>query len=397
MKLLKPEGQQHWHVEVETEDGSKRLINTECLTKSEAQALCEAAKVKDLEQASKKHRLTSEVVTLITANRVVTVNDVIAEWDEWMKTASRSDKTRDNNLASARQWARDMNMGDKPIARVASGQIHKWINDPDDPGKRGTRMNKLTHIRNLMQFATIKRYILSDPSRLVSVDHRILDHEQKETTHKRVFTDQEIEFLLAKTISAADYVDLTSKAESDLKRGSISKGEYSETMKEIDALVPEPPIMTPGFFNAAIIIGRDIGIRLIDICCLEWKQFNLEDKKVTVWQQKTGARIELPITDRVIELVKALPRLSSKYLFPKERDRSMNTKLRPTLSTAFSLFFQRNGFPDHSFHGLRATLATTMASQGMTMEDIAKALGQKGKSATPAYVRVPGAALVSKR
>jgi integrase len=398
MKLIKPEGHKTWHVEIQTEDGSKKLVDTQCLTKEGAKMLCEDAKIRELETASKAHRLTSEVVTLITANRTIAVNDVINEWDEWMKTASRSDKTRENNLISARQWAREMNLGETSIGSITSDHVHKWINRKDDPTKRGTRLMKLSAIRNLFRFATIKRYVLTDPAQLVVVDHRIMDHEQKETEHKRVFTDQEIEFLLAKTLSTAEYYSLSNELEESHSMKRMSSEEYDTAMRELVALTPEPPAVSQGFFNSAIILGRDLGIRLADICNLEWKQFDFDRKVVVVWQGKTNSRVEIPLSKRVIKLVQELPKFDKKLLFPNEAEMSKNTKRRAVLSMAFILFFRRQGFDGYSFHSLRATLATTMANQGATMKEIGEALGHTGKSqATPAYVRNPDAAAVNKR
>ena len=46
-------------------------------------------------------------------------------------------------------------------------------------------------------------------------------------------------------------------------------------------------------------------------------------------------------------------------------------------------------------HSRRDTVAANMAAKGATIEEIAKALGQKGTSATQAYIRRQGSAKVA--
>lgn len=350
MKLFKPPESDFWHVEIITEDGSKRTLNTFCTSRDEAEAVVSRAKVSELETASKVHRLTSEVVTLITANRTITVAEAITEWDEWLKVTSRSERTRTNNVIAVRQWAREMGLEAKSVGSVTTDHIHRWINRPNHGDKRGTRLMKLSAIRNLFRFCGLTRYVLSDPSQLVAVDYRLMTHRQKETKHKAVFSDHDIEYLLANADGA------------------------------------EPPSITPGFFKAAIILGRDLGLRLGDICNLEWACFDLAAKVATIWTDKSNTRVRLPVTDRVIELLNTLPRSDETFVFPSERAIANDPVRRATLSMAFGRFFRRLGFRGLSFHGLRASYATTMAIQGVGLQTIAERLGHKSVHTTTVYV-----------
>ncbi|MHC1765893.1 MAG: tyrosine-type recombinase/integrase [Verrucomicrobiia bacterium] len=49
---------------------------------------------------------------------------------------------------------------------------------------------------------------------------------------------------------------------------------------------------------------------------------------------------------------------------------------------AFGRFFRRLGFRGLSFHGLRASYATTMAKQGVGLQTIAERLGHKSVHTT---------------
>ena len=354
MRLSKHEGEDHWHVEVTTEAGSVKRLSTFCTTRAEAEEVVKASKIKDIERSSKIHRLTAEVVTLITANKSITMSDALAEWVEWMKVGVRSPRTRENNASTIRLWLRQAGIESKTIGMITADEIHAWINDPNRPDKLGTRTMKLAAIRNLMRFCGVKRYILSDPSQLVSVDYRVISHEQRETKHKQVFEDDEIDFILA----------------------------------NCDGM--EPDSMSDGFFRASIMLGRDLALRLGDICNLEWSCFDLQKGTVTVWTDKANTRVVIPMTGRVAELVADLPREDPRFLFPAEQMIANDPKRRSMMSVYFGRLFKSLGFDGYSFHSLRATMATTMAAKGATIEEIAKALGHNGTGSTKSYIRRDG-------
>jgi integrase len=356
MRLSKRESEEHWHVEVTTEAGCVQRLSTFCKTKAEAEEVVKASKIKDIERSAKIHRLTADVVTLITANKSITMRDALAEWIEWMKVGVRSPRTRDNNATTISLWIRQTGIEEKTIGTVTTDEIHAWINDTNRPDKLGTRTMKLAAIRNLMRFCGVKRYILSDPSQLVSVDYRVISHEQRETKHKLVFEDDEIDFILA----------------------------------NCEGL--EPDSMSDGFFHASIMLGRDLALRLGDVCNLEWSCFDFEKGTVTVWTDKANTRVVIPMTDRVARLVRSMERMDKRFLFPAEQLVANDPKRRPIMSVYFGRLFKSLGFEGYSYHSLRATMATTMAAKGATIEEIAKALGHNGTSSTKSYIRKSGSA-----
>lgn len=355
MNLTKPTGSEFWMLEVTTENGGTKSISTGCRTKTDAETLVKSAKIEQIEAASRVHRLTSEVVSLITSNRPVPASEVFLEWSEWMKVGVRSPRTRDNNMAIVSRWITGCGLAETPVASITEEAIHSWINNPTSAYKLGTRKFHLACIRNFFHYCVVKRYALSDPTQLVAVDHRLMSHKQRETQHKAVFEDDEIDFIL----SVCD-----------------------ET---------EPDSITEGFFSAAIILGRDLAIRLGDVCNLEWDCFDFEKGIVVVWIDKSNHRIAIPMSERVEKLAMSLPRNGTRYLFPNEQLINADGKRRAMLSVYFGRLFKSLGFEGFSFHSLRATMATTMAARGDTIEDIAKALGHSGTSSTKSYIRKAGA------
>ncbi len=359
MRVFLPTGTEFWHIDLVTEAGNHRSINTWCRTEDAARAVAAEAKVRELETAGQVHRLTVEVVTLITTNRSITVSQAVAEWDTWMTVAVRSPRTKESNLVTIRSWAREAGLEHASVGSITVESIHNWINCTARPDKLGTRKTKLAVIRAFMRFCVAKRYVLSDHSQLASVNYRTITHEQRETQHKQVFTDEEVDRLI-----------------------------------KLCAFQTEPPSLTPGFFRAAIIIGRDLALRLGDICALEWSCFDFEHRRVTVWTDKSNTRIQIPMTDRVAAVVSNLKREDPRFLFLRE-SAMIGDRRRSFLSVYFARFLKAHGFTGYSFHSLRATMATTMALNGSTTEEIAVALGHNGTNATKSYIRRDGAANLS--
>ncbi|MHC1764589.1 MAG: tyrosine-type recombinase/integrase [Verrucomicrobiia bacterium] len=114
--------------------------------------------------------------------------------------------------------------------------------------------------------------------------------------------------------------------------------------------------------------------------------FDLATKTATIWADKSNTRVQLPVTDWVIELLGTLPRSDETYVLPNERAIANDPVRRATLSMAFGRFFRRFGFRGVSFHGLRTSYATTMALQGAGLQTIAERLGHKSIHTTTVYV-----------
>lgn len=360
MRLTKPAGSKVWSVVVTSESGNEHTINLGVSSRDEALRLVAEGKVSEIEQAAKVSRLTAEVVNLITADRATTLSEAAKQYSTWMEKTNKSERTRINTVEILNCWKEII--GDKSMSSITEDDINRFVNPMNDPLKRGTRQLRLGAIRGVFNFCLHERIMMKDISRNIRVNLRELDHAQKETEHKSVMSEDEVEFLIAK---AAGH--------------------------------PEPPALTQGFFRAAIIIARDMALRLGDICNLEWDSFDFATKTLTVWTSKGASRVELPMTKRVMTVAAGIKNKDKKYLFPKEREIANDPKKRAMLSVYFSRFFEASGVEGYSFHSLRATYATTMANQGYTMDQIAEALGHKSTTVTKAYVRNPGAAKVENR
>ena len=363
MKLYKPQDSEHWLCEIQTEAGDRKSINTFCQTKQEAEIVVAIAKLEEIEKQAIATRLTAEAVTLITANRKITVADALAEWKDHFKKRSWSERTSQNNLGVVSQWMSEEGVDMLSIGSITDAEIGVWINNPDSTSKRGTRQFKLSCLRNFFRFAVEKRYILANPANLVDVSLHCLSHKQKETEHKKVFTDEE----------------------------------YMKVYLQSSGALGVHPVVTSKFIRHAILLGRETGLRLGDICNLEWDSLDFEARTITVWMRKPGKRVQLPMSNAVHATFFGARPGARKFVFPLEQVIINDPKRRAILSLIFSRYFKLCGFPGYSFHSLRATAATDLALKGATMTEIATYLGHTNTSTTLAYVRNPDSAVVASR
>ena len=64
--------------------------------------------------------------------------------------------------------------------------------------------------------------------------------------------------------------------------------------------------------------SAELGLRLGDICKLEWECFTTAGK-IIVHTDKSNKRLELPINGELSELVTQIPVEDGTYLFPEQR------------------------------------------------------------------------------
>ena len=226
-----------------------------------------------------------------------------------------------------------------------------WINDPSSTNKASTRDFKLSGLRSFFDFLIYQGWSTRNPTRMVSVKFNLLTHAQKVVKDKEVFTEDEF------ALVAASF---------------------------------------EGFFRDAAIISYEVGLRLGDICNLEFVCFNLPLKMVTVVTDKADTRVDIPITRRVVGMVKRLRiQESGPYLFPKWREIQNDPKRRGTIPTMFKRKFVALGFEDRSFHCLRKTYATNSyraAMRGQLNQEalnlVSKNLGHGSTTPTKTYISI---------
>ena len=75
-----------------------------------------------------------------------------------------------------------------------------------------------------------------------------------------------------------------------------------------------------GFTRPLFMMAVWTGLREGDICTLKWSDVDLESRLITRETRKTGAVVQIPISNQLYDLLVATPRTKSEYVFPKHAE-----------------------------------------------------------------------------
>lgn len=335
-----------WKADFTGPDGKRTLVSTKCTDKDKAKAAVKESGLEQLVAAGKVGRLTNTVISQITTGKKLTLAKAADAYEESL-LRRRAPKTAANIMAVVRAWLKATNLDSAAPAIVTEDHVDRWINDPESAAKYHTRRIGLSDIRTFFDFCIDHGWVTSNPAgkQRVSVRMELLSHAQKEPTEKQCFASPEIVRLLT----------------------------------ELDK---EPKYL---FWSFAVRISNEIGLRLGDVCQLEWDCFSAPGR-VTVWTDKRDRRVSVPISKELEELVSVIPVESTQFLFPNERERIRDTSRRAGLSMDFKRLCERNGITGKSFHCLRHTCISRWAKEGKTLDSIAKDVGHANTKTTQSYV-----------
>lgn len=348
-------------VTVQTADGP-RSIPTGCSDKTVLKQLITSTNLKDVELAAQAGVLTENLIRKLTVGGNVTIEQAFGQWKEWITHASNSERTAQNSITMVNAWVQHARAKNLRVNQVAEPQVSNWINARDGTSL-GTRRVRLASIRSFFRFCVIKDFVARDPSALVRVKAHLLSHEQKEKKVRQCFDEPELQALL----------NLIQERIAGLQ-GIAQKTGAEE--KRLDTL---------RFWYAATLLGRWSGLRLGDVCSLEWACFNKKGFMV-VWTDKKDTRVALPIGDELCQGIVAIPTNTKKHCFPEQRAMICDVHQRSTLSVQFQRLLADAGIQGKSYHCLRHTLATELNAEGESIEAIAKALGHGSTRATKGYL-----------
>lgn len=165
----------------------------------------------------------------------------------------------------------------------------------------------LAAIRTFFGFMCDRGWLVGNPSNLASVDYRIMSHEQKEAAVRQPFTTLEIKKLLG-------FI----KAEWDEATNELAKlvtPKRQNLLTSTKGIQFQERIEQMRFWDFAVRLSHETDLRLGDICGLEWKCFG--HGTITVHTKKTGKRIEIPVSDNLLDLVSNIPIEHKDYVFPR--------------------------------------------------------------------------------
>ena len=305
-------------------------------------------------------------IELSRGKKPMTVGEGIDLWISWMNRKSGT-RSADQCSSYIRAWARATELLAMPLNDVNDTDIENWVNE--EGIKLGTRRVRLSVIRSLFKFLSIKELLtVPDPSRLARIDFKTLSHKQKETREVKTYTAQEFERIVK-------YLD-DALAELQPKIDNARSLVLKKLLKRREHLV---------FWRSAVVIGRCAGLRMGDICQLEWDCFG---KKFAVWTDKRDKRVEPYIWNQELfdNIVSQITMDNAQYCFPTHRAIHLNTKERAALPTQFSRLLKQVGIKGHSFHGLRHTYATECDKAGIPRPHISASMGHSSSRTTAGYI-----------
>lgn len=376
----------HYHASYVGADGKTKTVTTKCTDKDEARRVIKGAGFTELESAAKIARFNQTVLSQVTTGRKVTMATVLEQYEKMMRVKSRSPQTINNNLLTIRAWLRDISMENSSPLSLSAEHVDQWINDKRSHITAATRRVNLGILSSFFDFLCDKGWIAGNPAHLVGVKLDQLSHEQKEPTEREAFTTQEIKRLLGHI-----------KAEWDEAVNLLARINPAKGPTPPNAIRYQERIEAMRFWDFAVRLSHETGLRLGDICALEWRCFE-KSGTLTVWTGKTDTRVEIAVSDALLDLVANIPVSDDKYVFPNERATQRDPKRRSGLSVNFSRICKAAGVEGKSFHCLRHTLASDKYSKAdkeklarklaevLTLGQIRDLLGHSSIKTTAKYV-----------
>ena len=162
-------------------------------------------------------------------------------------------------------------------------------------------------------------------------------------------------------------------------------------------------------WEGAIWFGFSTGLRLRDICNLEWSNINREEGTLRIKTQKTGKVVVIPIHERIREWLNGREiGIGAVPIFPSLRGRPSGGK--SGLSGHFKSLMKRAGVEGRqireggglgrktsslSFHSLRHTFVSLLANSGVSSELRMKLAGHSSREAHEIYTHIEYAQLQS--
>jgi integrase len=324
-----------------------------------ARQIAKAANV--IGQAVAAGALSQGLIHRLVVGASLTVEQAVNEWAEWLRSTCGSDRTADNHLMFVRAWMRDAHVTRTKIAAIKEQHISNWIN-ASDRTKMSSRCVKLAAVRSLFRFCEVRQYTMGDPAQLVRVKAKLLTHEQKEPRQKTCFTDAQVT-----QITNHLWQRLNELTHLPIKVGATRH-----------------KLSTVRFWYCAVIIGRYAGLRLGDICSLEWSCLS-KPGKLIVWTDKRDRRVELDVTPELKAGLDGIAPNKRKLCFP-EQDEILRSSKRYKLSIQFMRILDALKIEGHSFHDFRHTRLSELVRNGMSLTDAAAVAGHTSTKTTQGYI-----------
>ena len=163
----------------------------------------------------------------------------------------------------------------------------------------------------------------------------------------------------------------------------LKEGEYHTwTDEQVDAFEAHWPIGTQQRVGFALLLYT--GQRVSDVARMSWGDVSLDGHRISVTQDKTGAKLSLRLHDDLLTVLARWPR-DAKAILPTAHGRPFTTK---GLGNKMADAIGAAGLPDECVtHGLRKAAARRLAEAGCTSHEIASITGHRSLAEVERYTR----------
>ncbi len=351
MKIVKkPNG--YYYARFKGGDGRQKEVSTRVKNKARAEAVVRESNLESLELAAQAQVLTADAITRIVAGKKVTLSEALEKWGDRLRDQGRSDKTIHNKIQCVTGWVNAKGLGSRPPAFVNMRHVSSYVNDPSKGTKASSRKTVLSSISTFLEFCCSEGWAVGNPAKGIEVSLDSLSHKQKEPRKVNLFLESEVELI------------------------------------ELNSGKP--------FWAFAARLSYETGLRLGDICQLEWD--SVGEEGIVVWTDKRNKRVgPFPMSEKLASLLAKVPAKSKRYIFPEQRNIYISTTRRALLSVQFKNLCAQLGIEGKTFHSLRHTYASrtykeekesliARLQKELAELSVAENLGHSGTKTTKGYI-----------
>lgn len=308
------------------------------------------------------------------------IKTAIRSWKEWYSASHSvfSVRTLDIKLGV---WSKGKLT--KKVEDVGWKDLHRYLNEelPERNITLGTMKQHLAALNSLFHYLFNEGVVKKNPAAIVKINARALSFAQLEPPEKEPFDAREYSILMA--------------------HFKIASGTTFQEKRMLD------------FWGASVPLAYYCGLRLRDCAMLEYDNFT--PKGLVVYTKKRMKRVVLPWKDPVILtkdvtdvrnwvstrhmttgawLKKSMPLHRPPNFVFDEPAKAYEDGNSNKLSTAFErltrgLGVVRDSGKGKTFHMLRHSFVTRLASLGVSLEDIAEKVGHSSIKTTQGYNHKP--------
>lgn len=169
----------------------------------------------------------------------------------------------------------------------------------------------------------------------------------------------------------------------------------SDEIKQIEKSIEQSSVVGKRDY-AIFLLASKLGLRSSDIAALAWNNIDWDNGKITLYQLKTNAPMELPLLQDVGEALVTYARDARPKSHLKQVFLSAKAPYRPIttrgVNGAVAKIIKSSGIDTSGRrfgpHSMRHSLASNMLCQGISLPTISSVLGHESTQTTMEYLRV---------